>query len=174
MWSGTNLLKLGAADEAAGIFEEVLKVYGEDATFRARPGGPQRILLAKIRLAAADRQKGDLDKANAVLSAVIQEDPRLIEGKMEQGHLLSAKAAAKRGTWAAAIKYWENLAMRLGAQKPRPAEYYEAWYQAAKALQAGGDATRARQALMGVLKLSAQGIDPALKARYQELLGQLK
>ena len=37
-----------------------------------------------------------------------------------------------------------------------------------------GTSTRAKQALMGVLKLSAQGIDPTVKARYQELLGQLK
>jgi hypothetical protein len=30
MWAGSNLLKLGAAEEAAGVFDQVLKVYGED------------------------------------------------------------------------------------------------------------------------------------------------
>ncbi len=119
MWAGTNLLKLGAADEASGIFEEVLKVYGEDTQFLARPEGPQRILLANIRLASALRQKGDFAGADARIKIVLDKDPRLLEVKMEQGHILSAKAAAKRGTWAAAIKYWENLA-RPEASQARP------------------------------------------------------
>ena len=174
MWAGTNLLKLGAADEAAGIFDQVLKVYGEDAQFLARPGASQRILLVKIKQVSALRQKGAFAEAGEKLKHVLEQDRRLLEAQMEQGYILAAKAAAKRGTWAAAIKYWENLAMRLGQMRPKPVEYYEAWYQAAKALQSGGDSTRAKQALLGVLKLSAQGIDPTVKARYQELLGQLK
>ncbi len=174
MWAGSNLLKLGAADEAAGIFDEILKVYGEDTQFLARPGASQRVLLVKIKQVSALRQMGDLVKAEESLKRVIEQDRRLLEAQMEQGYLLSAKAAAKRGTWPAAIKYWEALAMRLGGMRPKPADYYEAWYQAARALQAGGDPTRARQALQGVLKLTAQAIDPATKARYQEFLGQLK
>lgn len=174
MWAGTNLLKLGAADEAAEIFDQVLKAYREDAQFLARPGASQRILLVKIKQVSALRQKGALDEAESKLRAVIEQDRRLLEAQMEQGYILSAKAAAKRGTWAAAIKYWEALAMKLGQMRPKPADYYEAWYQAARALQSGGDTTRAKQALQGVLKLSAANIDPAMKARYQELLGQLK
>lgn len=179
MWAGTNLLKLGAANEAADIFDQVLKVYGEDAQFLARPGASQRVLLVKIKQVSALRQKGASDKkalteAEEKLKRILEQDRRLLEAQVEQGYILSAKATAKIGTWPAAIKYWENLAMRLGTMRPKPADYYEAWYQAAKALQAGGDPTRARQALQGVLKLSAQGIDPAVKARYQELIGQLK
>jgi hypothetical protein len=174
MWAGTNLLRLGAADKAAEIFDQVLKIYSEDTQFLARPNASQRILLVKIKKVASLRQMGDLAKAEEELKAILEQNRLLVEAQMEQGHLLSAKAAAKRGTWAAAIKYWENLAMRLGQVRPRPADYYEAWYQAAKSLQAGGNPTRAKQALQGVLKLSAQGIDPAMKARYDELIGQLK
>jgi tetratricopeptide (TPR) repeat protein len=128
----------------------------------------------KIKKVASLRQMGDLAKAEEELKAILEQNRLLVEAQMERGHLLSAKAAAKRGTWAEAIKYWENLAMRLGTVRPRPADYYEAWYQAARSLQAGGNPTRAKQALQGVLKLSAQGIDPAMKARYDELIGQLK
>ncbi len=175
MWAGSNLLKLGAADEASGIFDEILKVYGEDTQFLARPGATQRILLVKIRQVSALRQKGSLPEAEELLKRVIEQDRRLLEAQMEQGYLLTAKAAAKRGTWAAATKYWENLALlRLGPMRPKPIEYYEAWFQAAKALQASGDSTRAKQALAGVMRLSPQVGDPAMKARYQELLGQLK
>lgn len=174
MWAGTNLLKLGAADEASGVFDQVLKVYSEDTQFLARPGASQRILLVKIKQVSALRQKGAIDEADAKLRQVLEQDRRLLEAQMEQGYLLAAKAGAKRGSWAAAIKYWENLAMRLGQMRPRPVEYFEAWYQAALALKAGGDATRARQALAGVMRLSPQVGDPTMKARYQELLGQLK
>jgi outer membrane protein assembly factor BamD (BamD/ComL family) len=174
MWAGSNLLKLGAADQAAGVFDQILKIYGEDSAFLAQPGASQRILLVKIRQVAALRGMGSFDEAEGKLAAVIEQDRRLLEAQMEKGYLLSAKAAAKRGTWAAAITYWERLAQGMRNYKPRPVEYYEAWYQAAKAHQGDGKTALAKQTLNGIMRLSRDVGTPEMKAKYQDMLGQLK
>jgi cellulose synthase operon protein C len=173
-WAGSNLLKLGAADQAATVLQQVLDIYGNDSAFLARPNASQKLLLMRIRHVSALRLKGDLDEADAKLKDVIEQDRRLIESKMEKGYILSAKAATKRTTWATAIKYWEDLAQSMRNLKPRPVEYYEAWYQAARGLQSDGKKALAKQTLNGIMRLSPQVGTPEMKARYQDLNTQLK
>jgi tetratricopeptide (TPR) repeat protein len=128
----------------------------------------------KIRQVAALRGMGSFDEADGKLAVVIEQDRRLLEAQMEKGYLLSAKAAAKRGTWAAAITYWERLAQGMRNYKPRPVEYYEAWYQAAMAHKADGKTALAKQTLNGIMRLSRDLGTPEMKAKYQDMLSQLK
>ena len=56
---------------------------------------------------------------------------------------------------------------------PKPAEYYEAWYHAAVALQKQtASPTLARQTLASVMRLSPTLGSPEMKAKYQELVDQ--
>jgi len=172
--AGTGLLKLGAAEEAAGVFDQILKVYGEDSAFLATPNAADRLVLVRLKQAAALRGMKLFPEAEAKLKEVTDQNPRLIEAQMEKGYLLSDRAAAKKGTWAAASTYWQTLAGRLRNLNPKPVQYYEAWLNAAKALQADGKSTLAKQTLGGVMRLSPQVGTPEMKAKYQEMLSQLK
>ena len=174
LWAGTNLLKLGAADEAGKAFDQILKVYGEDSKFLARPGSLDRLLIVRLRQASALRVKGEFAEADAKVKVLSDENPRSIEIMMEKGQILSARAAAKKGTWTAAATYWQALAGRLKNASPRPVQYFEAYLEAARALQADGKATLAKQTLGGVMRLSPAVGTPEMKARYQDLLSQIK
>ena len=66
---------------------------------------------------------------------------------MEKGFLLDAKAAAKQGTWVTAYNHWKTLALKLAGMNPKPTQYYEAWYQAAVALQKQGQVDLAKTTL---------------------------
>ena len=49
--------------------------------------------------------------------------------------LLEDEAAAGKGTWSAAFRHWQSLALRLANARPKPSAYYDAWYHAALALK---------------------------------------
>ncbi len=88
--------------------------------------------------------------------------------------LLEAEAEAGQGTWAAAINHWEDLTRRMERSRPRPAAYYDAWYHVAWGLSKQKNTAKARQALMGVMRLSPGVGGPEMKAKYQGLLARLK
>ena len=88
--------------------------------------------------------------------------------------LLEAEAEAGQGTWAAALKHWEDLARGMERSRPRPAAYYDAWYHVAWVLSKQKNTTKARQAFMGVMRLSPSVGGPEMKAKYQGLLARLK
>jgi hypothetical protein len=58
--------------------------------------------------------------------------------------------------------------------RPRPASYFDAWYHVAWVLQQQNNTAKAKQALLGVMRLSPSVGGPDMKAKYQGLLAKLK
>ena len=88
--------------------------------------------------------------------------------------LLEALAEAGQSSWAAAVSHWEDLTRRMERSRPRPPAYYDAWYHVALGLSKQKNPAKARQALMGVMRLSPGVGGPEMKAKYQGLLARLK
>ena len=172
-WAADNLLKLGDANEAAGVYANLLDYYAKDPEFRQTPSAETLVLTTRIKQVAALRQTGKLNEAESNLNAIIAENKRLLEPQVEKGHILDAKATAKVGTWADAYAYWRSLAGKLASMHPRPDDYYDAWYHAAQALQKQGNASLARQTVASVMRLSPTVGSPEMKLKYQALLKQL-
>jgi tetratricopeptide (TPR) repeat protein len=173
-WAGESMLALGNAKEAAAVFNRVLDTFGKDQAFLASPTAPAQILRTRLKLAAALRGQDDFDAAGDLVETLVKENPRAIEPRFEKGMLLEDKADVGKGTWAAAYNHWRTLALQMANARPRPAEYYDAWYHAAVALSKDGQATLAKQTLGGVLRLSPNLSGPEMKAKYQELLARIK
>ena len=172
-WAGDNLLKLGSAKEAAEVYAGLVETYGKDPQFLKGAGAQDQISVVRLKQAAAIRTMGNLPEAEAILNEVLDQNKRSIEPQMEKGFLLDAKAAAKQGTWVAAYNHWKALALKLENQKPKPTQYYEAWYQAAVALQKQGQVDMARTTLRSVMRLSNNLGTPEIQARYEQLSKQL-
>ena len=58
--------------------------------------------------------------------------------------------------------------------RPRPISYYDAWYHVAWVLYKKKEPEKAKQALMGVMRLSPNVGGPEMKAKYQGLIAKLK
>jgi hypothetical protein len=174
MWAGTNLLKLGAYAESGPVFEQILKIFGEDPTFLAQPGNLDRILMVRLKQVSSLRGSKQFDEADAKFREIAEKSGGFLEVQMERGYILSDKAAARKISWAQAYDYWQKLASKLRNASPKPVQYYEAWYQAAKALQSDGKSTLAKQTLAGVMRLSPKVGNPEMKAKYDELIAKLK
>jgi tetratricopeptide (TPR) repeat protein len=173
-WAGENMLLLGNAREAADVFDRILEKYGKDQAFLAAEGGRGRIVWIQLKRADALREQGALSEADAAIEQLLKENPRSIEVLFAKGMLLESKAAARNGTWAASFNHWQRLALQLTAKRPRPPEYYEAWYHAALALSGDGKPEEARKTLNSVMRLSATMGSPEIKAKYMALLKKIK
>jgi hypothetical protein len=183
-WAADNLLKLGSAKEASEVYATLINTYGQDPQFLKGAGALEQVTLVRLKQVAAFRTLGKIEEAEAMLNEIIDQNKRSIEPQMEKGFLLDTKAAAKKGTWVSAYNHWKTLALKLGSMSPKPNQYYEAWYQAALALKAIGDAERdstkkrsdydmAKATLRSVMKLSANLGTPEIQAKYDQLAKQL-
>ena len=158
-WAGEGLLTLDANPEAEKVFRRVLDEFTKDPQFLQQPNGRARLLRTKLKLAAALRGQGKVDKrkfdeANTLVADLIKENSRYIEPRFEKCHLLEAEADANRGNWSTALQQWENLAKALEGVRPRSSLYYDAWYHVASVLLKQKDALKARKTLMGIMRLS--------------------
>jgi len=86
----------------------------------------------------------------------------------------TAGSTNSAAAWSAAFNQWQKIALMLARVRPKPVEYYEAWYHAALALNREGKAKEAKQTLAGVMRLSPTLGGPEMKQKYQALLGQIK
>jgi tetratricopeptide (TPR) repeat protein len=174
-WAGASLLTLDAYEDAERVIRRVLTEFAEKPEYLQQPNGRRRLVLARVRLAAALRGQGKLDEANALVEELISQNqnPRYIEPLFEKGMLLEAKAQAGKSNWAAALGYWENLGKNLERIRPRPVQYYDVWYHVAWVLSKQRDALKARQTLQGVMRLTPSVGSPEMKAKYHGLLAQL-
>lgn len=172
-WAADNLLKLGAADDAAKVYANLIEYHAKDGEFLKSPNAANLILTTRIRQVAALRQIGQLNEAESTLNEIIEQNRRLLEPQVEKGYILDAKATARVGTWAEAYAYWKALAGKLAPINPRPVDYYDAWYHAAMALQKQGKPDLARTTVASVMRLSPAVGSPEMKAKYQDLLKQL-
>lgn len=165
-WAGENVLKLGEAKEAAEIFNKVLtdiKDLPADKVFRTN-----------LKLAHALRDQKQWTEATALVDKLLKDYPKVVEPRFELGMLKEAKAAAKVEKWNAAFAQWNQLGLQLQNQRPKPAEYFDAWYHAAYCLSKGGDSAKALQTLKGIMRLSPSVGSPEMKKKYQDLIAQIQ
>jgi len=174
-WAAERLLALDSGAEAEAVLHRVLDEQLRDPDFLTQDGGTERLLRTKLRLVSALRAQQKFDEATSALDEVLAEEKykRYIEPLVEQGMLLDAQAEAKKGSWGAAAAHWQGLAQKLGRGNPPPS-YYDSWYHAACAMAKEKQTAKARQTLIGVLKLNARRITPEMKSKYEELMKTLK
>jgi tetratricopeptide (TPR) repeat protein len=173
-WAASSLLGLDAYQDAERVYRRMLSDYSQDPKFLQQASGKARMTLLRIKLASALRGQNKFDEANSLLDEALAQKPPYLEALLEKGMLLEAEAEVRQGTWAAAIQHWEGLTRRMERSRPRPAAYYDAWYHVAWCLSKEKNISKARQALMGVMRLSPGVGGPEMKAKYQGLLARLK
>src|SRR5262249_52008345 len=152
----------------------VKKQYGDDQAFLATEGARQRLLWIELKRVDALIAMGDLSEADQVVERLLKENAHTVEVLTSKGLLLEAKAAAKKGKWAAAFQHWQSLAQRLSLERPKRPACYDAWYHTALALYKDGKPAEAKKTLAGIMRLSPAVGSPEIKARYVALLGQIK
>ena len=171
-WAGESLLTLDRPKEAQAVFERALKLL--EADDKAAGANANRSLRTRLRLSTAYRDQKSFGESESLVSQLLQEFPNRIEPMMEQGMLLEAQAAAKKGKWATAFAHGRATALKLSRLRTKPPEYYDAWYHAAVALDKDGKAKEAKQTLASVLRLTPAVGGPEMKAKYQAMLTQIK
>ena len=173
-WAGESMLTIGKAKEAKAVFDRVLGMFEKDPSFAAKQGTPDRLLRTKLKRIAAMRVARDFAAASTEIATLMEANKRLIEPRVEQAMLAEAKAEAGAGDWAAAGAAWRKLADQLGGGTvPKPVEYYDAWYHVAYSLWKQKKGPQAKQALAGIMKLSPSVGNPAMKAKYQDLIKKI-
>lgn len=169
-WAGEGLLTLEAYKEGEEVLQRVLKEFAQDQSAGAGAG---RRLRTQLKIAAALRGQGKLDAAEQLVSQLLKENPRYLEPQFEKGMLLEAQAEARKIKWAVPFAHWEKLARNVERIRPRPAQYYDAWYHVALVLSKEKEMLKARQTLQGVTRLNPSVGGPEMKAKYQALLARL-
>lgn len=173
-WAGEQMLKIQNPREAGKIFKRILETIGKDHAFLAQEGADNLLLRTRIRYAEALRGQEDYTAAEELVADLLKEFPKSSDPLFEQGMLLENKAETKQGTWKTAFAHWQKLALRLGASRPRPTEYYDAWYHVAYALSKDNQPTKAKQTLGSVMRLSPKVGGPEMKEKYDALLKSIK
>jgi tetratricopeptide (TPR) repeat protein len=175
-WAGRSLLNLEAYQDAEKVFRRILNEFTQDPKFLQQASGATRLLLVRLGLCASLRGQNRLDEADDLIDQILEDKQYkgYIEPQFEKGMILEARALASQGKWSTALAFWENLAKRLGGARTRSAAYYDSWYHVAWVLSKQNSPTKARQALLGVMRLSPSVGGPEMKAKYQGLLAQIK
>ncbi len=173
-WAGEGLLTLDAYADAEKVLRRVLTEFTADPQFVQQSGGRARLLRTRLRLVTALRGQKKFDEANSTIDELMAQKPPFLETLFEKGMLLESEAAAGQGSWNTALRHWEDLSKKMERMRPRPASYYDAWYHVAWVLYQQKDPTKARQTLMGVMRLSPSVGNAEMKSKYQGLLAKLK
>ncbi len=175
-WAGEALLTLEAYADAEKVFRRVLNDFTQDPQFLQQEGGRERLLKTRIKLAVALRGQKRFDDAGTILNDLLadKQNQRRADLVFEKGLLLEARAEAGKGTWSEALAYWESLAKKLGAGRTKSVFYYDTWYHVALVLAKQKAATKARQTLLSVMRLSPGVGGPEMKAKYQGLLSRIQ
>ena len=173
-WAGEGLLTLDAYADSEKVFRRVLTDFTADPQFVQQQGGRGKLLRTRLRLVTALRGQGKFDEANSILDELLGQKPPYIETLFEKGMLLESEAAAGKGTWSTALAHWEDLTKKMERMRPRPASYFDAWYHVAWVLYQQKETAKAKQTLMGVMRLSPSVGGPEMKTKYQALVAKLK
>ncbi|MDR3636162.1 MAG: tetratricopeptide repeat protein [Isosphaeraceae bacterium] len=166
-WAGENMLKLGEAKEASEIFKDKILDKLKDLP-------ADKVYRTNLKLANALREQRQWDEASKLVDQLLKDYPKAIEPRFELGMLKEAKAGAKVDKWDVARAQWNQLALQLQNQRPKPAEYFEAWYHAGYCYFKGGDSAKALQTLKVTMKLSPSVGSPEMKKKYQDLIAQIQ
>ena len=175
-WAGEALLTLNAFQDAEKVFRRVLDEFTQDPKFLQQTGGRERLVTTRVKLAVALRGQNRFDDAGSIINDLLadKQNQRNAGVVFEKGMLLEARAEAGKGTWGEALGYWENLAKKLGAGRTKSVFYYDTWYHVALVLAKQKAATKARQTLLSVMRLSPNVGGPEMKAKYQGLLSRIQ
>jgi tetratricopeptide (TPR) repeat protein len=173
-WAGEGLLTLEAYPDAEKVLRRVLTEFTQDPQFLQQAGAKGKLLRTRLKLLASLRGQGKFDEANSIVDELMSQKPPYIETLFEKGLLLEAEADAGRGSWPAAVRHWEDLAKKMERIRPRPENYYDAWYHVAWSLSKQKEPIRARQTLRGIMQLSPTVGGPEMKAKYLSLIAKLK
>jgi hypothetical protein len=146
--------------------------------FMSKAGGSEKLFRTRVKQAAALRGQRDFTAAEELVGALKKEFPRALEPFIEEGLLMEEKAAnASKNSkleWGKSFAHWQKLAMRLQGARPKPAEYYDAWYHAAYALLKQGQGLKAKQTINSIMRLSPKLSGPDMKTKYDDLLKSIK
>ncbi len=167
-------LTLDAYADAEKVLRRVLTEFTENPEFLQQQGGRGKLLRTKLRLVTALRGQGKFDEANVDHGRSVEAKASLPRDAVREGMLLESKAAAGKGNWSAALGHWEDLTKKMERMRPRPASYFDAWYHVAWVLYQEKQPAKAKQTLLGVMRLSPTVGGPDMKAKYQGLLAKLK
>jgi len=173
-WAGQALLTIDAYDDAEKLFRRILTEFSQNPQFLDQPNGRAQLMFVRLKLASALRGQKKFDEAGSLIEELMAQKTPYLKILYENGLLLEAEAEAGRKSWTAALRQWEDLTKKLERSRPRPELYYDAWYHVAWVLFKEQNTTKARQALMGVMRLSPNVGGPEMKAKYQGLLARLK
>ncbi len=153
-FAAQGLLRLNADQEAEKVLRRMLEQFTQDAPFLQTKDGRTRLLLTRLKLSAALRGQQRFDEAGSLLDELLAQKPPYIETLVEKAMLLEAEADSGRGSYAPALKQWEDVTKRLDRARPRPLLYYDAWYHMALVHSKLKDPAKARQTLLGVMRLA--------------------
>ena len=168
-WAGESLLTLDAYKEAEEVLQRVLKEFAQDPQFLQQPSGamscsgpgsswPRRcgVRASSTRPARSSRSSSRRIPGTSSRSSRREccSKPRRRRGK---------------GEWSAALAALGRACQEARAVKPRPADYYDAWYHVALVLSKQQETVKARQTLQGVMRLTPSVGGPEMKAKYQGL-----
>ncbi|MDG3005712.1 tetratricopeptide repeat protein [Paludisphaera mucosa] len=175
-WAAEGLLSLDAGAEAEAVLRKLVDESAADPEFLKQKGAADRLLRAKVKLAAALRVQKKYDQAASLLDELTadKEYRRYLDPLLEKGELLDVQAEVGLGTWAASCAHWQDVAKRLDRARPRPETYFDAWYRAAIAYSKQQQPAKARQTLTAVMRLNPGVGGPTMKQKYEALLATLK
>lgn len=172
-WAGESLLTAGLPKDALVVFDRVEETFGKDTAFQAQVGAYNRLARTRMKRVSALTDLKRYDEALKEADSLLAENKNSLDVMIERCKVLEAQAMSGGGNTEVALKEWQKLAVRLGLSRPRPIEYYDAWYHIALLYEKKADKPRARQTLQNVMRLSPTVGSPEMKAKYQELLAKI-
>jgi tetratricopeptide (TPR) repeat protein len=174
---GDTCVLLKKNDKAREVYQRLLDSIDADPTAKETAGAATTGL--RSRLVGLLRADGKLEEANKQVDALIKAHPTALGPLMEKGNILEALAQRDPKRNEECVAHWTDLRVKLGRSKTRPPEYYEALYNAARALvrQARQSkntekALQAEQMLKSTLTLTPKLSGPDMVAQYDALLKQ--
>jgi tetratricopeptide (TPR) repeat protein len=166
---------LGLDEEARRVCDRILTKAEQDPQFRQAVD--KSLTRVRLQLVGLLRRKGQFDAAAKTADELIQSHPNALEPLLEKGRILQAWAEKDPQRYEDCVAHWTRVRLLLARVQPRPAEYYDAVYNAAAALVAQGrlkkDASKAQQAeklLKSTLALDPDLNGPETVARFHALL----
>ena len=152
----------------------MLTEFSQDAQFLQQPGGRDRMLLIRIKLASSLRGQRQIRRGQLAARRTPGAQASVPRGALREGHAAGGRSRGRQGKLVCRHQALGRPYKSDGRTRPRPESYYDAWYHVAWGFSKQNNPTKARQALLGVMRLSPNVGGPEMKAKYQGLLARLK
>ena len=180
-WAGENMLVLARAKEAGEVFDRILEKYGKDPAFLDAQGGRERIISDQVASARSRcgsrattprrgwRSSSSSRRARGRSSSGSRRGCCSRPGRPRPGQVAGDRPLDRR------VQPLADPGLATGqAARPKPPEYYDAWYHTALRLYKDGKPAEAKKTLASVMRLSPNVGGPEIKAKYVDLLKQIK